>query len=60
MIFVSRIQSKYNRQEAWEGREAAELIEGIEREGWLLNHMSESIYGNGTSHMACVFRRHDR
>jgi hypothetical protein len=58
MVFVARIVSKrnWNTHVAWD---AAGLIECVEREGWLLGHISESLYGNGAAQMACVFRRND-
>ncbi|GGS62220.1 hypothetical protein GCM10010156_21290 [Planobispora rosea] len=38
---------------------ATEAISRIEREGWLLNHMLESMYGNGVRVLTCTFRRQE-
>ncbi|GAA4983795.1 hypothetical protein HD597_009493 [Nonomuraea thailandensis] len=57
-IFVSRLRVKAESMRAWAVPDAAELIEGIEREGWQLSHMSENLIGDALPLMTCVFRRH--
>ncbi|MEU8382516.1 hypothetical protein [Streptosporangium sp. NPDC048865] len=56
-IFVSRIQSKYGKKRAWAASDVAELIAGVEREGWKLSHTSEGLVGDVLSQLTCIFRR---
>ncbi|MEV6865790.1 hypothetical protein AB0M44_32935 [Streptosporangium subroseum] len=55
-VFVAHIVTEYPRQ-THAARGATDLIDAIEREGWLLGHLSES--GFPVPRMTCVFRRHD-
>ncbi|MEV4380341.1 hypothetical protein [Streptosporangium sp. NPDC049644] len=57
MVFVSRLRIKYRGSLACSTPEAADLIEGIEREGWTLSHMSESVFADAVTQMACIFHR---
>ncbi|GIH78074.1 hypothetical protein [Planobispora longispora] len=38
---------------------ATEAISRIEREGWRLERMLESMYGNGARVLTCMFRRQE-
>lgn len=56
-IFVSRLRVKSETMRAWAVPDAVELIEGVEREGWQLSHISENLIGGGLPLMTCIFRR---
>ncbi|WP_162642119.1 hypothetical protein [Streptosporangium sp. 'caverna'] len=56
MVFVAHIVTEQFRQ-THAARGATDLIDAIEREGWLLGHLSESDFP--VPHMTCIFRRHD-
>ncbi|GIH79085.1 hypothetical protein Plo01_55140 [Planobispora longispora] len=56
-VFVARLRSKHGKTNPWAAPDAAELIEGVEREGWGLSHMAESLAGDVVPQMTCVFRR---
>ncbi|MFF5109064.1 hypothetical protein [Streptosporangium sp. NPDC000509] len=56
-VFVSRLRIDYSGSGASSSPEAADLIEGIEREGWALSHVSESVYADSVTQMTCIFRR---
>jgi hypothetical protein len=56
-IFVSRLRVQSQTRLAWAVPDAAKLIEGVEREGWQLSHMSENLIGGGLPLMTCIFRR---
>ncbi|GAA3569474.1 hypothetical protein GCM10022419_057980 [Nonomuraea rosea] len=57
-IFVSRLRVKPENMRAWAVPDAADLIEGVERQGWQLSHMSENLIGDAFPLMTCIFRRH--
>ncbi|GGT09069.1 hypothetical protein GCM10010156_77440 [Planobispora rosea] len=56
-VFVARLRSKHGKTNPWAAPEVADLIEGVEREGWELSHMAESLAGDAVPQMTCVFRR---
>ncbi|MCK2214893.1 hypothetical protein MF672_014000 [Actinomadura sp. ATCC 31491] len=56
-VFVFRLRVKPERMRAWAVPEAPELIEGVEREGWYLSHVSESLIGDAHPLMTCILRR---
>ncbi|MEV4248067.1 hypothetical protein AB0J63_32220 [Streptosporangium canum] len=60
MVFTA-VAVKGLYKEAYTAWDISGLIEGVERQGWLLAHTSEMYVGIGTGNlrMTCVFRRHD-
>ncbi|MGW0589828.1 hypothetical protein [Streptosporangium sp. NPDC002607] len=60
MIFTAIAMIDF-RKEAYTAWDISGLIEGVERQGWLLAHTSEMYVGIATGHlrMTSVFRRHN-